>query len=335
MARIYLIFIFLFVTWSCTAAPFESHVDAQRELGSLLFKDRSLSADGSVACSSCHEPSHAFADEHALSTGAFGRVGTRNAPSLLTATDASVYFWDGRRSRLKDAVIDPFFTPFELALSGERELLNHLDNPNYRALFTSAFPADPVISIPHVEVALVAYLKSIRAKSQTTDEPRPTATPANARRISMGKQLFFSKAQCNLCHAKDSDHNYFSDNQFHPSALGTMDIANKLPKLVALTMSYSNDPRAIGRLSGKRRGLGELGRFLVDRKPAHINAFRTPSLLDVSDTAPYMHDGSIKTLKRAVEVEVYYRSLESGHPLQLTSEEKAEIVLFLETLRTQ
>lgn len=89
----------------------------------------------------------------------------------------------------------------------------------------------------------------------------------------------------------------------------------------------------MGALVGGNRELAELGHFLVDEAPADINTFRTPSLLNVAITAPYMHDGSVPTLEKAVDLEIYYRSLQSGKPLHLTADERAELLAFLDTLR--
>jgi cytochrome c peroxidase len=223
--------------------------------------------------------------------------------------------------------------PFELGLRDERDLLERLDNIDYRRRFEAAFPDAPDASMDHVEAALASYLRSL-ANDGTRPRETSRTDPTLDRRVAMGKRLFFGKAQCVACHEASADSGRYTDDRFHPSALGTRKLAAQLPQLVPLGMSKATDVEAVGRLSGENRDLAELGRFLVDKQPAHVNAFRTPSLLNVAATAPYMHDGSVATLEQAVDLEIYYRGLESGRPLQLTSEERTELVFFLKTLRT-
>jgi cytochrome c peroxidase len=124
----------------------------------------------------------------------------------------------------------------------------------------------------------------------------------------------------------------FTDNEFHSVNIGLQRIA---PRLAELTKRWvdarqSSAPLDLDILSD--RDLAELGHFVVTLKPTDIGTFRTPSLRNVALTAPYMHDGSVPTLQKAVEQELYLRDSRAGRPLILTPREKADLVEFLESL---
>nr|WP_284691848.1 c-type cytochrome [Pinirhizobacter soli] len=150
--------------------------------------------------------------------------------------------------------------------------------------------------------------------------------------IRRGRDIFEHEGECASCHAGEGSHRSYTDGVFHPSALGTGDVANRLPTLTAQVEKKNLAPRAVAELAGHRDGTAELGRFLVTHSLNDINTYRTPSLLHVAETAPYMHDGSVATLEQAVQLEVYYRGLATGHPIQLTASERSDLIAFLRTL---
>lgn len=335
MDRRYLVaFACIFMTWLCIASESEPAYLLQNriDLGKALFNDTSLSADRHVACASCHRPDDAFSDSRERAMGVFGLVGSRNTPSLLNIGTSKVYFWDGRRDRLEDVVLDPFFMPLEMGLRDDGELVEHVTKAGYAQRFATAFPDSPAISLATIQASLTAYVRSLRPAATLYEQPPSTWNlhgPAER-----GMQLFFGKAQCSSCHAVGPGNGRFTDDRFHPSALGTQSLASSLPSLVSRYLAAPAEGRQLGAVVGSHRDVAELGHFLVDEAPGDINTFRTPSLLNVAITAPYMHDGSVATLDKAVDLEIYYRSLQSGKPLQLTTEERSELVAFLSSLRT-
>src|SRR5262249_31190414 len=132
------------------------------------------------------------------------------------------------------------------------------------------------------------------------------------------------------CHEIGSEWALFTDGQFHRLGVGMDRIEGTLAELVTAAVAQSAqglDHRVLG-----NRDMAELGRFLVTHDPKDIGKFKTPSLRNVALTAPYMHDGSIPTLKEAVDRELYYRSFESGRPLLLSPREKSALVEFLKSL---
>jgi cytochrome c peroxidase len=317
-----------FATWfvfaSCLHAQTES---AKIELGRALFSDTTLSADGTKSCASCHVPATSFAENRQTSVGVFNRLGSRNAPSLLNAGSAKTFFWDGRRSTLEEAVTDPFFTSFEMGLNTTGELFSKLAKHGLDARFKAVYGPENKLDEAEVRDALASYVRSL---SQMKFSSSGDAA-SNRDAIGRGRRVFFGSGRCNECHHAEDGARY-TDNTYHPSALGMQDIAASLPALTTQAMSIPKNPRAIANALGQTPHLAELGRFLVTRDPVDLNTFRTPSLFHVTATAPYMHNGAVPTLEKAVDMEVYYRGLATGEPLQITAAEKADLIAFLRSL---
>ena len=305
----------------------------QVELGRTLFADVSLSHDGRTSCQSCHNPAHAYADSHPRSMGTDGRVGTRNAPSLVGIGNDTTFFWDGRRTKLEDVVIDPFTNPVELGLPSVGDVIARLRlEPNVMGKFRAAFPTAPdVPSIAQVSFALAAFVRSLDTGTSAFDQMR-TQQHALSAEADRGRRLFDGIAGCSSCHAMANEAATFSDGQYHHSGIGAATQSVTLPELTKSVVAASLDATALGPKVLTDADWSALGRFTVTHKPADIGAFRTPSLRNVAMTAPYMHDGSIATLSAAVDHEIYYRGFSSGHPTNLTQTERQAIVAFLETL---
>lgn len=295
-------------------------------LGMTIFFDRSLGADGKTSCASCHDPKHAFAGKAATSSGAYERTGTRNAPSLLALTDDRPIFWDGRRSRLSEGVLDPFFNPVEMGLSGGDEL-------RQRMLASAAIRNGARLSEEDVARALTAYLDSLGAPpthfERTSAKGRADAALSEAR---YGEELFNGRAGCAVCHAASALKPVYTDYGFHASGTGLRNVEGHLPELMERLMPSERDPQSVGSLVATEADIAALGRFVVTRLGQDVGRFRTPSLRYVADTAPYMHDGSIPTIEAAVDQEVYWRGLASGRPVTLTVAERGALVAFLKTL---
>lgn len=124
----------------------------------------------------------------------------------------------------------------------------------------------------------------------------------------------------------------FTDNAFHASGTGLQSVDASLPKLSVEVASMPTDATSVGRTISDRQELSALGRFMATHAPADVGMFRTPSLRYVANTAPYMHDGSIATLEAAVDQEIYWRGLSSGHPLSLTLHERSALLAFLRAI---
>ncbi|CAJ5350064.1 cytochrome c family protein [Burkholderia pseudomallei] len=310
---------------------------AQRiALGKQLFNDPSLSDDGTVRCASCHMPERSYADGKTVAVGVYGRVGTRNTPSLLhiSAANEPSFFWDGRRVLLEQAVLDPLTNPVEMGLHDQSQLLQRIaHNSAYRAAFKQAFPSERNSLTPdEVGTVLAAYVRSLTPAESAFDRYRHGDRTALNPRAQLGLTLFEGKAGCAECHRLESSPPAFTDHAYHRSGVGLDGITANLPVLTQDVMARSLQGSAIGDRVATHADEAQLGRFNVTLEPADIGLFRTPSLRGVSRTAPYMHDGSVPTLEDAIDREVYYRSLQAGRPLNLSVEERLDLAEFLRSL---
>jgi len=310
---------------------------AQRiALGKQLFNDPSLSADGTVRCASCHIPERSYTDGRAVAIGVYGRTGTRNTPSLLNiaAANEPAFFWDGRRTVLEQAVLDPLTNPVEMGLHDQSDLMRRItQNSAYREAFTQTFPGGGNSLAPsEVGTVLAAYVHSLTPAESAFDRYRRGDRTAMNPRAQLGLTLFQGKAGCAECHRLEGASPTFTDHAYHRSGVGLDGIAANLPALTEGVMARSLQGNAVGDRVAMHSDEAQLGRFNVTQDPADIGLFRTPSLRGVSHTAPYMHDGSVPTLDDAIDREVYYRSLQAGRPLNLSVEERLDLAEFLRSL---
>jgi cytochrome c peroxidase len=310
--------------------------DPLANLGAKLFYDNRLSADGLHSCSSCHQPDKYFADGLDVSRGIGNQLGTRNAPSLLNVSYNPSQFWDGRDDTLEHQALRPFVNPREMGQPDHEAVLAVIRrDKDYRAdfkrIFGTQLTAD--ITIDTVVSALAAYQKTLVAGDSPFDR---YAYAGDVRAMSdgalRGYKLFVGAAACVKCHTIDTRHALFTDNEFHALSVGLNQIASRLPELTVKLSAEKLRGVPIDDIVLTDDDFAELGRFVVTLQPKDIGTFRTPTLRNVAMTAPYMHDGSVKTLAEAVDLEVFYRSNEQGHPLLLTPPERQDLITFLESL---
>lgn len=301
-------------------------------LGRRIFHDTSLSADGRISCASCHIAERLFSDGRTVSIGVHGRPGTRNAPSVLDLQGASHLFWDGRESQLDRAVLQPFTNPVEMGLRDLDQLVEKLrDDPAYDAPGIRDHGSPHADDTLWIATALHAYLRTLRSPASRFQRHLEggNVDPLSSDEL-QGLALFRGKAECAGCHRLEGARPSLTDQNFHHTGVGFEQVAGGVAPLTGQLERLSERKLAERILSD--RAVAELGRFAVTRRPQDLGAFRTPSLYNVAETAPYMHDGSIATLQEAVEREIYYRSLARGRPISLTVEEQRQIVAFLHTL---
>jgi cytochrome c peroxidase len=270
-----------------------------------------------------------------VAQGIDGQQGTRNTPSLLNVAYNLTEFWDGRRPSLESQALDPMTNPLEHGLKDDTELINRIrSDPTYMAEFHAAFgTAGASITSNQVAKALASYERTLLAGDSPFDRFQyshvPSALDLSAQR---GLALFRGTTQCSTCHAMDKEAALFTDNQFHSVNVGLPRIASKLAAVTSRLVTVRTSGALIDATILSDPEVAELGRFVVTLDPADIGKFRTPSLRNVALTAPYMHDGSVATLDEAVERELYEHSSQSGRPLILTPNEKADLVAFLNSL---
>ena len=240
-------------------------------LGRRLYYDPMLSVDDTVACASCHLPDFGFTDGKAVSEGVNGQKGGRNAPTIFNAAYYTTQFWDGRAPNLEKQAEGPLQDPVEMAhtLEGVEQKLTA--DPTYQAEFEKAFGPGP-ITYEKVEKAIASFERTVISGNSPFDRyfygGDETALSEAAKR---GLEILRNpqKGNCTACHPVG----LFTDNQFHNIGVGVDDQGE----------------------------LTDVGRYEVSKNDADRGAFKTPSLRNIALTAPYMHDGSLKTLKEVVD----------------------------------
>jgi cytochrome c peroxidase len=299
-------------------------------LGERLFFDRNLSADSTISCATCHQPDHAFTDVRPIAEGIAASRGTRNTPSLIGVGDRANLTWDGRETRLEAQVLRPFVHTREHGLRDSAALLAKLGaDHTYHGDFAAAF-GDAKIDIERIGAALASYLRTLAGGESAYDRFVGGDTAALSESAQRGYQLFRGPAGCADCHRADGARSTFTDESFHRVGIGLPAIASRLSELtqrVAALPATDPDARVLDEPE-----LAALGRFLVTRDPHDIGAYRTPSLRNVAVTGPYMHDGSVTTLRDAVDLEVYYQIQGRGHPLAVNVDDRTDLVEFLKAL---
>jgi cytochrome c peroxidase len=303
---------------------------AKVELGKKLYFDARLSSDGTVACATCHDPGHGFAEPRAVSLGVGGASGVRNAPTVLNAAFLAEQFWDGRAKTLEEQALGPLVNPVEMAMPDHAAVEAKLRGiAEYAPLFTAAF-GDERVTIGRVGQAIASFERTLLSLDAPIDRflaGDAKAVPAAAQR---GWDLYNGKARCNTCHGHVSVIPLFTDDLYHNIGVAAKDV-----NFEELARKVEGHPEDLAKLSHEP-GLNQLGRFLVTQERKDIGAFKTPQLRNVALTAPYMHDGSEQTL--ADVIEFYDRGgdpnpwLDGGmRPLGLTAQEKSDLVALLET----
>src|SRR5918996_5252874 len=266
-------------------------------LGQKLFFDGRLSADGSVACASCHNPERAFTDGKQTSVGIHGQAGQRNAPTVLNALYNKMQFWDGRAKTLEDQAALPIINSIEMgqpSLNAAVTRLTALDE--YQKAFKRVF-GRPINGQDLVR-AIASYERTLVSFNSPFDRfiaGDKNSIDAAAQR---GWELFNTRARCNKCHALTEtkrDATLFTDNDFHNIGIGI--IRHNVAALArqAEQLVESGNAAAVDR-AALQTDMSALGRFLITKKDADTASFKTPGLRNLLMTRPYFHDGSQETL---------------------------------------
>jgi len=303
------------------------------EIGHQIFIDPQFSVDHATSCSTCHLPERAFSSPEPVAVGHDHLHGTRNAPSLLNAVHYRMFFWDGRAPSLEDQVLRPFVNEREFGMHSHSEVLEKLRmNQRYASEFREVFGAGgKSIQIGQVASVLAAYVRSLGGQLNRLDcfleGNHPEAlTPVERD----GLEVFRGVGGCDACHTVEGRPASFTDNKFHISGIGFEKFSPTLSDLSRKLAGLDSVSRE--NLIFRDPTVAAAGRFVVTLDPKDIGAFRTPSLRNVALTAPYMHDGSLKTLEEAVDYELYYTGSLRGTPIIVTPAQKASLLAFLESL---
>ena len=305
-------------------------------LGQKLFFERRLSVDGTVSCSTCHDPQLAFTDKKPLSVGIKGRLGQRNAPTILNALYNKTQFWDGRVNTLEEQAANPIVNSFEMGHPNLDTAVAEIASvEEYQQAFQRVFRRPP--NGPDLLRAIASYERTQLSFDSPFDRfiaGDNNAIDASAKR---GWELFNTQARCNKCHAltdTQRDVTVFTDNDFHNIGIGI--IRHNVVALArqAEHLIKSGDTAAIDR-AAIQTDMSALGRFLITRKDKDIASFKTPDIRNVLVTGPYFHDGSQETLWDVID---HYNKGDGLHnpyldedmqPLALTETDIDDLVAFL------
>jgi cytochrome c peroxidase len=308
-------------------------------LGQRLFFERRLSVDGTVSCSTCHDPQLAFTDRKPLSVGTKGRLGQRNAPTILNALYNKTQFWDGRVNTLEEQAANPIVNAFEMGHPNLDAAVAQIASvEEYQQAFQRVFGR--AANGPDLLRAIASYERTQLSFDSPFDRfiaGDNNAIDASAKR---GWELFNTQARCNKCHAltdSQRDVTVFTDNDFHNIGIGiirhnVVGLARQAEQLIK-----SGDTAGIDR-AAIQTDMSALGRFLITKKQKDTASFKTPDIRNVLVTGPDFHDGSQATLWDVIDHYNKGDGLQNPYldediqPLALTEGDIDDLVAFMTSL---
>lgn len=291
------------------------------QLGKMLFYETRLSSSNATSCATCHNPSFAYSLPIPSILSHTGSRIKRNIPSITNLAFSKVFFADGRATSL-ESIPYTWTDPITNTAKSEEEILKTLEGiPFYKQQLEKTFPESKV-SMKSIALAISSYLRSIQSRDAAIDIFIESEDKAISESAKKGFEIFQGKGNCISCHKGPS----FSDGEFYN--IGLTEELNKEPS------SSLSSKKQMKKNSQK---VYDEGRFLFTKDEKDLLKFKTPTLRDIASTAPYMHNGIYKTLEEVVD---HYNQGgvekakidEKIKPLELTDEEKKDLVEFLRTL---
>ena len=305
------------------------------DLGRTLFFDVRLSRDNTVSCATCHSPQNAFTDSRRVSRGIDSKAGDRNAPTIINRAFSREQNWDGHAESLEEQSKAPLVNPREMGMPSHQFLVNKIRAiKGYQRWFKRVFGRE--VYIDDLAKAIAAFERTVISGNSKIDEFGAGHQQVLNEPEKRGFELFKDKARCIQCHNGFN----FTDEKYH-------------------NIGVDWDATFV-----------DLGRYAVTKNVEDIGAFKTPTLREIARTAPYMHNGAFATLEETVEfydkggianpfldvemrrpdrtleqmLEFYEKKEKATSPaspeskllrLNLTQQEKADLVSFLKALNGQ
>jgi len=290
------------------------------ELGKKLFYENKLSINGIISCSSCHKPDFAFNDlGMALSLGAVGQQGAINAMPLFNLIYAEKYNWNGGANSLEEQILGPVTHPLEMMETWSNVAQKLQSDPTYVILFKKAFPKEAIDSNTTVK-AIAQFLRTLISSNSPADNEFSAyeGFPVNGRLLTLeerrGFQVFIDPngGDCTHCHG----------DQYNP-----------------LWTDFSLSNNGLD-------ALPDSGHAAVTKLATDVGKFKVPSLRNLIYTSPYMHDGRFNTLEEVVDFydqdvepnspnispQMFHRTGANGHIINLSPQNKRDLVAFLKAL---
>lgn len=310
-------------------------------LGRKLFFDRRLSLNNTFSCAMCHIPEQGFSsNELATAVGIEGRSVRRNSPTIYNVGYAEILFHDGREFSLEQQIWGPLLAKNEMGNPSIGHVVNKIrQSRDYNGLFEQAFDGESV-SMNLLSKAFASYQRALVSSNSAFDRwyygKEKHALGDAAKR---GFELFTGKAACSSCHLIRDDHALFTDNQLHNTGMGfreSMAVRSETERVQLAPGVFVNvDTDIIDKVGHEPPS--DVGQYEVTENPADRWKYKTPSLRNVSLTAPYMHNGSLSSLMDVVQ---FYNQggisndlLDSRiKPLGLTEQQMQDLAAFLDSL---
>ena len=265
------------------------------ELGKKLYFEKALSSNGTISCNSCHKLDNFGVDNEATSLGHDGKRGGRNSPTSLNSHLNFVQFWDGRAKDLADQAKGPILNPVEHGIKDAKEAMTKIDTTEYAAMFKAAFPEEKKpMTWDNLAIAIGEFEKTLVTPSRFDDYLQGDIHALNSQERK-GLQTFMAIG-CTSCHLGEG-------------------LGGSMYQKLGLVKPYPTKDTGRHEVTGKKRDKFK---------------FKVPSLRNVTETAPYYHDGSIKSLDKAIELMAEHQIGKT-----LSSDEVSDIKAFLGSLKAK
>ncbi len=288
--------------------PVDNQPTADRvELGKKLFFDPRLSGDQNMSCATCHSPLFGWSDGLSTAKGNKSAVLGRASPTIVNSAYEKIFMWDGRKASLEDQAMGPMQAAAEMNMNIP-SLIKFLNtNPEYLAAFQKAYPNEG-INETTLSKAITSFERTVISNNSPFDRWVKGEKKALSESQVRGFKVFVdpAKGNCEVCHSAPN----FTDGGFNNIGLASFGDAHP-----------------------------DVGRFSEKPIKSMKGAFKTPTLRDITLTAPYFHDGSAATLEAVVDHYVKGGEVKTNlspnlKPLNLTDEEKSDLAAFMRSLTT-
>jgi cytochrome c peroxidase len=324
------------VIWQAFILPDNALTPERVALGHKLYFEKRLSADNTVSCATCHDVTRGFTDQLKTSEGIKDQLGHRNAPTTLNVALLQTVFLDGRSPTLEHQAKQPIINPIEMGMPDGQAAVNAIkDDAEYQAAFQKAYGRQ--VNYDDIGRAIAAFERTLVFMDSPFRRFLNGDEDAISSEAKQGWKLFNEKARCVTCHPMNPSNPLGTDNRFHNVGVSARhQDFDSLAKQGLKAMEEDPTEQKLEELA-LATDMSELGRFLVTKNRSDIGAFRTPLLLNIGITPPYMHDGTVETLwdvmdhyNKGGEANLF---LDGGmEPLALTEREINNVVEFLFSL---